>query len=162
MGRPKKTTTDAPLISATEAESITDDLEKLKEMAGAGEMAEAGYSATAQIDEICVDKESIRRKIAILSHQLETHKSQRETNPAKRRELEARRKTLESKFVDYLETYRDLGVIRRESAEWSPAYKKATKRHEVEPYISEWKRIGLRLEPQDPDINSLERLRKDS
>jgi len=164
MGRPKNTpettNTEKPLITAREAEAMKDDLEKLKEMAGAGEMRDTGYSATAQIDDIAIDKEGIRRKIAVLNRQLEAHKSQKVTDSRKRDELFARRKKLEEKFVPYLETFRDLGVIRRDDPDWNPAYKKAMSRHEVEPYINEWRRIGVMLEPDDSDINNLDNLRK--
>jgi hypothetical protein len=162
MGRPKNTPIDKPLLTAQEAESMANDLENLKDMAGAGEMKDSGYSATAQIDDICIDKEAIRRKIDVLSRQLESHNSQKVVDGVKRRALESRRKELEDKFVPYLETYRDLAVVKRDSMDWHPAYKKALERPRVEHFIGEWKRIGLMLEPQDPLINSLDRLRKES
>jgi hypothetical protein len=159
MGRPKNTTGQQPLITAREAEAMKDDLEKLKEMAGAGEIKDTGYSATAQIDDLAIDKEGIRRKIDVLNRQLDAHKNQRVTDNRKRDELYARRKALEDKFGPYLESFRDLGVVRRDDPDWGPAYKKAMKRHEVEHYISEWRRIGIMLEPNDSDINNLDNLR---
>ena len=160
--RHKKDTTNEnkPMITQQEAESLKNDLETLKDMAGAGEMGESGFSPTAQIDDIAVDKESLRRKIGILSRQLEAHKGQRVTDSAKRDKLYARRKELEEKFRDCIESWQDLGVIRRDSPDWAPAYKKAIERPRYEPYISEWKRIGLMLEPEDPFINSLDEFRK--
>lgn len=162
MGRPKSTPKEQPIITAQEAESLKNDLQTLKEMAGAGEMQETGgYSATSQIDDIALDKEALRRKITILNRQLDAHKSQKITDPAKRRDIEKRRKFLEEKFQPYLETWRDIGVVRRDSPDWNPAYQKALRRHEVEHYINEWKRLGVMLEPEDPFINSLDNLRKD-
>lgn len=158
MGRPPKNTT-RPLITADEAGVIARDLEQLKEMGGAGEMSESGYTPTAQIDDICIDKDAIRRKIRVLENQLESHKSQKIADPVKRRELEARRKWLESQFKDCIESYRDLGVIRRDDPNWAPAYKKAIERPKYEHFISEWKRIGLMLEPEDPSINNLDQFR---
>lgn len=162
MGRPPKNASLKPVISAQEAEGIKQDLDTLKDMAGAGEMKETtGYSPTAQIDDICVDKESIKKKIDILTKQLDYHKNQRETDPIKRRELHARRKWLEDKFAPVLETFRDLGVVKRDSPDWHTAYQKAIDRPKYEHYIAEWKRIGIKLEPDDPSINNLDRLRKE-
>lgn len=160
MARPKNTTREPNLISADEAESLKNDLNTLKEMAGAGEMSDKGYTPTAQIDDISVDKESIRRKIAVLNHQLDSHRNQKVTDSKKRDELFKRRAYLESKFSEYLETWQDLGVIRRDSPDWMPAFRKASRRPEVEHLISEWRRIGLMLEPDDSSFNSLDRLRK--
>ena len=162
MARPKNTPKEQPIITAQEAEALKNDLETLKEMAGAGEMRDTGgYSATSQIDDIALDKEAMRRKIDILNRQLDAHKNQKVTDQSKRREIEKRRKFLEEKFLPYLETWRDLSVMRRDSPDWNPAYQKALRRHEVEHYISEWKRLGVMLEPDDAFINSLDNLRKD-
>jgi len=149
-----------PMITAQEAEALKGDLETLKDMAGAGDVKDTGYSATAQIDDICVDKDAINRKIHMLNRQLEQHKNQRVTDPRKRDQLYARRKELEDKFRECIESWQDLGVIRRDSPDWAPAYKKALERPRYEPYISEWKRIGLMLEPDDQFINSLDKFRK--
>jgi len=148
------------MITAQEAEALKGDLETLKDMAGAGDVKDTGYSATAQIDDICVDKDAINRKIHMLNRQLEQHKNQRVTDPRKRDQLYARRKELEDKFRECIESWQDLGVIRRDSPDWAPAYKKALERPRYEPYISEWKRIGLMLEPDDQFINSLDKFRK--
>lgn len=163
MRHKKDTTTqNTPLIDASAAESMRNDLDMLKEMAGAGEMSEAGYAPTSQIDDLAIDKDALRRKINILNKQLESHQNQRVTDPAKRNQITKRREELERKFQPYLETYRDLGVVRRDSPDWHPAFKKATERYKIEPFISEWKRLGLMLEPEDRFINDLNRLRKDS
>ena len=152
--------TNRPTITAQEAEAIQRDLSTLKDMAGAGEMKDTGYSPTAQIDDIAVDKESLNRKIRNLQAQLEAHRSQRVTDPSKRNAIMKRRAELEDKFKDCIESYRDLGVIRRDDPDWNSAYRKALERHKYEHYISEWKRLGLMLEPEDPFINSLDRFRK--
>lgn len=152
--------TNRPTITAQEAEAIQRDLSTLKDMAGAGEMKDTGYSPTAQIDDIAVDKESLNRKIRNLQAQLEAHRSQRVTDPSKRNAIMKRRAELEDKFKDCIESYRDLGVIRRDDPDWNSAYRKALERPKYEHYISEWKRLGLMLEPEDPFINSLDRFRK--
>ena len=160
MKRTREDNNKNPLITPQEAETLKNDLDTLKDMAGAGEMGETGYSPTAQIDDIAVDKESLRRKIAILSSQLDTHRNQRVTDKAKRDKLYARRKELEEKFRECIESYQDLGVIRRDSPDWAAAYRKAIERPRYEHYISEWKRIGLMLEPEDQFINDLNRFRR--
>lgn len=158
--RPKNTTKETTMITAQTAEHIKNDLDSLKDMAGAGELREkTDYSPTSQIDDLVIDKESIKHKIKILERQLDAHANQRVKDPAKRRQLESRREELERKFKDVLETYRDLGVVRRDSPDWGPALKKALERHKYDHLIREWKRIGLMLEPGDPMINNMDRLR---
>ena len=153
-------TTQTPLTDAHTAEGLRNDLDKLKEMAGAGELAErAGYGATSQIDELAIDKESIKKKIAILSRQLDAHKNQKITDPIKRNQIVKRREELERQFKPCLESFRDLGVVRRDSPDWHPAYRKAIERPKYEHLITEWKRLGLMLEPDDRFINDLDHLR---
>lgn len=157
----KRTKDDTPRleISAQEADAIKRDKATLEQMAGAGEMQETGYSATSQIDDIAVDKDSIRRKIATLERQLEAHRSQKVTDSTQRNKILERRRYLEEKFKPYLESYRDLGVVRRDDPDWQQAYEKALKRPEVNHLINEWRRLGLMLDPEDPFINDLNKLR---
>lgn len=161
MRHKKEDTPQSPMITAQEADAIRRDKETLENMAGAGEMSEVGYSPTAQIDDLTVDKEAIRAKIRKLETQLDSHRNQRVTDPNKRSMIVQKRKELENRFRDCLESFRDLGVTRRDSPDWGPAYKKALERHKYDPLIHEWKRLGLMLEPEDPSINDLDKLRRD-
>lgn len=155
-------TRDRVLLTAKAQESIKDDIEKLKEMAGGdSNLKETGYSPASQIDDIVINKDKIRAEIARLTKQLEDTAPKRVCDDLDRKKLFARRAELERKFKEYLESFQDLNVISRSSPDWGPAFRKAMKRPEVNHLIMEWKRIGLRLEPDDQFINDLDRLRKD-
>jgi hypothetical protein len=149
------------MLSAHEVEAIKQDVEKLKDMAGAGEMTETGYTATSQIDDLIIDKDKIRRQINTLEKQLEDYAPKRVLDGRQRDEIVKRRKALEDKFVPELETWRDIAVIRRDDPHWTSAVRNARNRPRIEPYIAEWKRLGLLLEPSDSDINNLDNLRRD-
>jgi len=53
-----------------------------------------------------------------------------------------------------------MNVVSRTDPNWRSAYQKALKRHEVDHYIRQWRELGLMLEPDDPTINDLDKLRK--
>ena len=109
-------------------------------------------------DEIAMSKDKMLAEKRHLDKVLAEGTPER-ASEAERNRFLARRKELEAKFVPLLETYQDIGVVRRDSPEFRAAFEKAQKRHMIEPFIAEWKALGLRLDPQDPTINSLDRLR---
>lgn len=146
-------------LAPHEAEAIKRDLESLKEQVN----PESGSSETdyspANAHDAFQDHNTIVRKIRDLERQLDEG-TKKVTDGPERRRLEARRKWLEEKFIDHLETHKELGIVSRNDPDFENAVQKALKRREVEHYIREWKSIGNRLEPDDPFYNDLGRLRK--
>lgn len=158
MKRQIKITNTNPL-APHEAEAIRKDVESLKEQLNPeASSSETDYSPANATDAF-QDHNSIVRKIRDLEKQLEAGTS-RVDDTLERRRLEARRKWLEDKFKDYLETHEELGIVSRNHPDFESAVQKALKRREVEKYITEWRHIGNRLEPDDPFYNDLGRLRK--
>ena len=112
------------------------------------------------VDDLTIDKGKIVRTITALKKQLDEYAPRRVSEPAKRDRIVKMRKELEHKFVDYLETFRDLNTMSRNDPNWTQAYQKAIDRPKVEHFITEWRKLGLLLEPEDPNINNLDKLRK--
>jgi hypothetical protein len=86
--------------------------------------------------------------------------------PESKRDAYAKRaKWLEDQFKPWLETREELHVLKRDRPAWQSAIKKAQERTRpnsmIEKYIGEWQSIQRRLNPHDPEADSLHRLRKD-
>jgi hypothetical protein len=84
------------------------------------------------------------------------------TRPEERDALSKRAKELEVRFGHILETRAELRVKRRDDARWDSSMQKARQRPEFESEIKEWQHIQRRLDPENPDADSLHKLRRDS
>lgn len=119
-----------------------------------------GYAPTIPA-EVALNKSAMENKARELRAVLDRETPQKETNESRRNSILARRKQLEELFAPILETYQDIGCIRSDTPEFRAAFNKAVKRPGYEKYIAEWKELGRKLDPEDPDINNLDRLRRD-
>ena len=142
-----------------EREGLEKHKANLDKMLRAGkEFNESGVSEVLP-SEVSISKEKILAEKRHIEQVLAQGTPERASNDAERNRILARRKELEAKFVPFLETWQDINVVRRDSPEYRAAFEKAQKRHLIEPYIAEWKELGKRLDPEDPSINSLDKLR---
>lgn len=146
--------------TAEELESVNREIAEKEAMLRASSSFGESEFAPALPEEVSVDKGRLTADVKRLKQLRDAQTPEQVTDPGKRDKLTARRKQLEEKFVDYLETWQDLGAIKPDSPEYKEALKKAQRRGEVEHYITEWRELGKQLEPNDPEINSLDRLRK--
>lgn len=151
-------------LTPEEREAKIAEIEKLKEIENAGDFQESSeYKPIKQADDIAIDPDKIRQDIKHLQKQLDEYSPRRVTNAAERDKILNKRRELEHKFKPYLETFRELRIVRRDDPDYMRAVEKARERLSnpaIEGWIREWKRLGLMLDPDNPDINNLDRLRE--
>ena len=156
----KNETNNKVILSQQEVETIKSNISSLEDMARAEKEVREDKFTAAELESITINKDKIKKEIAKLKTQLENYAPKRESDPVKRDKIKKMREELERRFTPYLETFTELNVVRRTDPNWMPAYQKALRRHEVEHLIRKWRELGLMLEPDDPTINDLDRLRK--
>lgn len=83
-------------------------------------------------------------------------------NSAERDNLQKRREELESEFEhdQVLETREELTAIKRSNPAYMTAMAKARMRPKYEGKITEWKNIMRTLDPENPEADNLDQLRK--
>jgi len=151
---------DKKMLTPREVELAKEDIANYENIINASGDFREGDLAPVILDDLAMDRGKIVKTITALKKQLDESTPIRVADPIQRDRLARERKDLETKFVPYLETFRDLGVMKRDDMNWHQAYQKALDRRQVEHLITRWRRIGLSLEPEDPQINSLDKLRK--
>lgn len=108
---------------------------------------------------VSVNKNRLKARNKQLEKVLEEEGPRRVSDPKERQRLFDRRKELERRFLPFLETWKDIQA-RPGDPDYSEAVRKGKARHMVNNDILEWRRCGILLEPEDPTINDLDRLRK--
>lgn len=144
-----------------EVESINQDIAEKEAMLKATSEFMDGAPAPAVPEEIQLDKGRLAGEVKRLRELRDSQMPERISDQGKRMRIEQRRRELEHKFTQFLETRQDIDVTRRDSPEYRAAVKKSLMRPRVEHLIAEWRELGKMLEPEDPEINNLDRLRKD-
>lgn len=146
-------------LSADEVEGLKREIEDKESMARATSEFGDGAFAPAIPQEVSIDKDKLREDVASLKKVLAEESPQKATG-TERAKVERRMKELEDRFRHNVETLQDLGAIRMDSPEYKAALKKAKDRPKYERDIQEWKELAKRLEPDDPEFCSLDRLRE--
>lgn len=159
MARTPTTDATRPKLTAEDVERLKEDIAQKKAMLEAGGQFGDGAYAPVIPGELSIDKEKIRAEMKRLQAILDRDTPERESDAGKRDKIVARRKALEDLFKPYLETHQDIGAIRMDSPEYKAAFNKLMQRPKVEKYIHEWQELGKMLDPDDPTINDLDRLR---
>ena len=156
-GRPRK---QERTLDHSEIEQLQQEIATRKAMMNiASEPGSMDYTPTS-LPEFTIDKDKIENGIKHIEkvlHDNSPEKASRTKIPM----LESRAKELESKFKPYLETWKELDIMRRDTPEFRKAVRKGSERSKVEGDLMEWKEIQKQLRPDDQDAPSLDRLRED-
>lgn len=154
------------VLTVRERESLSQAAEAHAQILGATDRFQNGAEGPAPVlpPGLRVNRRKLNEQQAQIERTLKNCSP--EPIPASERDAWARRaKDLEAKFKPYLETRAELHVTRRDKAEWRSAVDKATKRLDrkngIEDSIIEWQSIKRRMDPDNPEADSLHDLRTD-
>lgn len=154
------------VLTVRERESLMQSAEAHASILGATDRYQSGVDGPAPVlpPGLRVNRKKLNEQQAQIERVLKTCSP--EPIPVDQRDAYARRaKDLEAKFKPYLETRAELHVLRRDKPEWRSAMDKGAKRLDprngIEAYIAEWQSIKRRLDPENPEADSLHDLRTD-
>lgn len=154
-------TTAVRTLEKPEQERLEAELNSSQEMLKAtSEFGTDGYKPAIP-EGVEINKDKIKDRVNHLKTVLDRETPRKVTDGNERSKITAEMRRLESIFGPYLETWKDIGCMRPDTPEYKEAVKKALSRPKYEVFIQKWKELAKKLEPDDTDFCSLDRIRKD-